>query len=135
MNDTPLECPAGDAAANDDEDHCNELLRPVFRTAISSLAADDRLLIKLLVLDEVPQYVLAEHLSIHKGNVTRRRQRAVQRIWSSINASREASSEPRQIEECLELVLAGKSVELRRALGNCLSSALGGPSRSETVEE
>ncbi len=61
-----------DPTATLDHRPCVQLLRPLFRQAVGQLEAEDRLLIKMLLIDEVPQKELAESLGIHSGNLTRR---------------------------------------------------------------
>jgi DNA-directed RNA polymerase specialized sigma24 family protein len=46
---------AADSTATLDHRPCVQLLRPLFRQAVGRLEAEDRLLIKMLLIDEVPQ--------------------------------------------------------------------------------
>jgi RNA polymerase sigma factor (sigma-70 family) len=102
---------------------CEGLLGPVFREAVATLAADDRLLVKMLTLDGVPQQALAKSLGIHSGNITRRRQRALQRIFEHVASAGHASPARARFEECLQSVLAGENPQLQRALGGLLRTA------------
>ena len=45
------------------------------------LEAEDRPLIKMLLIDDVPQKELAESLGIHSGNLTRCKQRITAAVW------------------------------------------------------
>ena len=105
-------------------DECEGLLQPIFADAVSALDGEDRLMIKLLILDEVPQQTLASRMGIHSGNVTRRRQRISQSIWERVNSLGSCSSAPGRVNDCLELVLAGGQVELQRTLGDVLMRAM-----------
>lgn len=107
-----------------DSDGCEGLLQPIFADAVSSLESEDRLIIKMLILDEVPQQTLASKLGIHSGNVTRRRQRISQSIWERVNHLGSCSSASGRVNDCLELVLAGGHVELQRTLGDVLVRAM-----------
>jgi RNA polymerase sigma factor (sigma-70 family) len=99
---------------------CEGFLRPVFRQAVDRLSGEDRLLIKLLLIDEVPQKQIACCLGIHSGNITRRHQRITSAIWAHV---REANGQTRY-QECLESVLAGDDRDLGQTLGATLASAL-----------
>ncbi len=107
-----------------DESPCEGLLRPLMVEAMASLAIEDRLLIKMLVLDNVPQKSLAASLKINSGNVTRRRQRITAAIWQAMQTIATKAGERRRTDECLELVLAGPNPEMRRRLGEVLAGAL-----------
>ncbi len=103
---------------------CEGLLQPIFTQAVSALENEDRLLIKLLILDDVPQQTLAQRMGIHSGNVTRRRQRISQTIWARVREMGTCSSAPGRVTDCLELVLTGNQIELQRALGDALARAV-----------
>ena len=85
------------------------------------------LLLKLLVLDDVPQQSVARALGIHSGNVTRRRQKAAERIWQQVQVVSQDSGQAGPVQDCLELVLTGEDRELRVALGSMLAQALPDP--------
>lgn len=101
-----------------DHQPCRELLAPLVGMAIGTLEDEDRLLLKLLVLDEVPQQKVAQLLGIHSGNVTRRRQRAAQSVWRSVAAEAERAGKRQAAGDCLELVLAGSDPALRSELSH-----------------
>ncbi|MFN0196590.1 MAG: RNA polymerase sigma factor [Planctomycetaceae bacterium] len=114
-----------------DQNRCSDLLQPVFSRAVSSVPAEDRLLLQFLVIDEVPQQEVARTLGIHTGNVTRRRQRATARIWEEIQLQTNEGEDARQVQNCLELVLAGNNRELQQTLGGVLANALPRPADEE----
>jgi len=114
--------PCGSAAADGEAAFCENLLRPAFQQSVESIPADDRLLIRLLLLDDVPQSQVARSMGIHSGNVTRRRQKATQAIWDHLRRMSEAAGT--RFSECLQLVLAGTDASLRQSLGSLLTSAL-----------
>jgi RNA polymerase sigma factor (sigma-70 family) len=95
---------------------CANLLAPVFRDAISSLEHSDRLLIKLLLLDRVPQHVLAKTQGVHTGNITRRKQRIIGAIWERLRGEQLAHPRSGDVRDCLDAVLAGAEGDLRLEL-------------------
>jgi len=103
---------------------CFDLLKPLLHQAVESVDAEDRLLLKMLILDEVPQQNVARALGIHSGNVTRRRQRAAERIWQQVQCQSNESHRGSRVRGCLELVLAGEDRELSMALGDVLARAM-----------
>ncbi|MGE4136373.1 MAG: sigma-70 family RNA polymerase sigma factor [Pirellulales bacterium] len=111
------------AAAAPGINECEELLRPIFTQAVNSIDAEDRLLIKMLVLDNVQQASLAQSLGVHTGNVTRRRQRALEQILlhASSAGRRDGSS---RFDDCLETILTGGDRDLRQSLAGALAGAL-----------
>jgi len=115
---------------------CERLLRPLFQETVRQLQPEDRLLIKMLLLDDVPQKDVARVLRIHSGNITRRRQRIAESVWeqiASVAATKTKTAQRQEVDDCLELILAGDDVELRRSLGEALAGAIrGSDSQSET---
>lgn len=107
-----------------DSSGCTDLLRPFFSRSVFSIPIEDRLLLKFLVLDEVPQNVVARVLGIHSGNVTRRRQRAAERIWEQLRSETTRSQNAAQIRGCMEMVLTGDNRELRLTLGSALADSM-----------
>ncbi len=112
-----------DAAAGAETSGCGSLLAPLFARTVNSLAADDRLLVRWLVVDDVPQNQVARQLGIHSGNVTRRRQKVGEEVWRRVREEMEGSSQAQRLRECLDHVLAGDDVVQRRELGHVLSQA------------
>lgn len=117
-----------------DKGHCEGMLRPVFSQTVSGLKNEDRMLISMLVLDEVPQKELARTLGINSGNVTRRRQKIIATIWNRMNELAEERKSERSFAECLELVLAGESRELRDALASLLAVEFRGGVADNSME-
>jgi DNA-directed RNA polymerase specialized sigma24 family protein len=110
-----------------DRSECEGLLRPLFTGAVDGVEPEDRLLIKLLVLEEVPQHQVARCLGVHSGNVTRRRQRVTSAIWQAVQQAAARHEQPRRVSECLDLILAGDDRDLRRELGAALADAVRQP--------
>jgi hypothetical protein len=81
-------------------------------------------MLKLLVLDDVPQQEVARMLGVHSGNVTRRRQRAAESVWQAVASHAERAGKRRAATDCLELVLAGEDAELRSELARELAAAV-----------
>ena len=116
-----------------DHHECHDLLRPIFRSALATVDTADRVLVKMLVLDGVPQKELAGSLGIHTGNLGRRRDRAAAQIFQAIRAAVMQNAEHRRADECLELVVAGDNLALRQALGEILLEGFEGHSRGGTA--
>ena len=121
-----------DPAARADRNPCERLLREVISPVVHGLAAEDRLLITMLVLDEVPQQQLAHSLGVHSGNVTRRRQRISTTIWQEIQTTAEKRGSRQQVTHCLELVLAGGDRDLQQSLGAALTNSFRGTAAEDT---
>lgn len=119
-----------------DHQACEDALQPVFRQVIGELDKEDRLLIKMLILDNVPQLRLAKSLGINSGNVTRRRQRIISRIWTGLKEAMSNAGTARVLDDCVELVLAGDDHALRDKLSELLASGFrGGPLAGNTEVE
>lgn len=110
---------------------CEDLLRPVFQSAVSGLDSQDRVLLKMLILDGAPQHQLARCLGVNPGTVTRRRQRATQMLFTSIRQLGADSETPEAVRDCLDLVLTSGSSHLRHRLGELLVSGIS----NETTED
>ena len=104
-----------------DERQCEALLRPAFSEAVEMLEAEDRLLLKILILDGAPQNQVANSLGISSGTLTRKRQRAATRVLSSIRQIGAKGDRSRQVSECLQLLLAGNESPLRQRLAEVLA--------------
>jgi RNA polymerase sigma factor (sigma-70 family) len=122
----PDDCNVGE------QEQCEDLLRPMFQSAVNGLELQDRLLLKMLVLDGAPQNQLARTLGINPGTVTRRRQRASQNVFTTIRQLGADSDKPEAVQDCLDLVLASESLHLRHRLGDLLAASI---SETETEDK
>jgi RNA polymerase sigma factor (sigma-70 family) len=122
--DTPLEILA-------DRAECQKLLRPLFKAALQGMAADDCVLVKMLSLDGVPQNRVAKSLGIHSGNVTRRRQKATEGIFSRLQELVRGRQKEKHFESCIQSVLAGHDPVLRDWLGRLVGGTLSGRTQSQ----
>ena len=127
----PLELAADPAAVDQAqptivESPCQRLLEPIFVHTAEALGPEDRLLLQMLVLDGVPQKELARSLGLHSGTLTRRRQRAAECLLNRVWQLTADSPDPRQVNHCLHLVLAGDDPELRGRLATVLAQGLRG---------
>jgi DNA-directed RNA polymerase specialized sigma24 family protein len=113
---------SAEAQAASDPSPCEELLRPIVSTAVAALDAEERLILKLLVLDEVPQFAVARSLGVHSGTLTRRRQRAAQSVLAHIERQLQQSANRGRMMDCLERVLTEGDGELRLRLAEVLSA-------------
>lgn len=115
---------AENTTAPSDHSHCEGLLRPIFMQSVKTLDSEDRLLVTMLVLDDVPQRELARAMGIDSGNVTRRRQKIMAAIWNRVNELAAEQNEERSLTDCLDLILAGESRELRESLAELLATGM-----------
>ncbi|MBI1312083.1 sigma-70 family RNA polymerase sigma factor [bacterium] len=117
-----------------DQSQCETLLRPVFQQVVGVLEHEDRVLITMLILDNVPQKNLATSLGINSGNVTRRRQRIVQSLCDQMAdlAAREQAEQ--SFSDCLDLILTGRDRALRERLSEVLAGGFRSSSSSEIQE-
>jgi RNA polymerase sigma factor (sigma-70 family) len=100
---------------------CEEKLTPAFSAAVHELPLEDRVLLKLSILDGVPQKQLAAAYGIDPGNLTRRKQRAAANLLVKIRQIGVAANAPTAVRECLELLLAGESKQLQLRLAGLLA--------------
>ena len=107
-----------------DASSCEELLRPMFKLAVAALPTEDRVLVKMLLLDEAPQHELARSLGVNSGTITRRRQKAASVVLARVHELAAQAKSTRPMNNCLELVLAGENVELRSRLAEVLASGV-----------
>ena len=114
---------------------CRELLTPVFQQAARAIGAEDRLLLKLLLLDGVPQKDVARAMKLNSGTITRRRQKGAEQVLLEVRAQVSKSGHQQQTHRCLELALTGDSPELRSGLAEMLAIAIGGATEQRLTEE
>ncbi|MEQ8791506.1 MAG: hypothetical protein RIC55_34905 [Pirellulaceae bacterium] len=107
-----------------DESDCAVLLRPIFHRVVESTATEDRLLLKMLVLDGVPQHRVATSLRVNSGTITRRHQRAAAKILSGVRQTIATGEQPRKGSDCLELVLTGKDSSLKNQLAELVAEGV-----------
>jgi RNA polymerase sigma factor (sigma-70 family) len=105
---------------------CEEKLVPAFQSAVRQLPVEDRVLLKMLILDGVPQKELAVAYGVDSGTLTRRRQRAGSNLLAKIRQIGAAKDAPSVVRECLELLLAGDSRPLQLRLASVLAVEIGG---------
>lgn len=115
---------SGDPATTSDRRICQELLARLICGALGGLAAEDRLLIRMLLLDGVPQGQLAKALGIHSGNLTRRRQKISDAIWQGVKRGASQSGQDRAASDCLELVVVDGDQQLAQSLATVLAKGL-----------
>jgi len=103
---------------------CEGLLRPIFIGTCRALDLEDRLILQMLVLDEVSQKDLARSLGVNSGTITRRRQRATLLVFSRVRQLASECDNPSQADDCLQLMLAGEDPELRSRLATLFASEI-----------
>jgi hypothetical protein len=104
---------------------CEERLAPAFAKAVGDLPLEDRVLLKMLILDGVPQKELAVAYGVDSGTLTRRRQRAGSALLAKIRQIGVNNEAPTAVRECLELLLAGDSRQLQLRLAGLLAVEIG----------
>ena len=105
---------------------CEDLLQPVFQRSVGELAPQDRVLLKMVILDGAPQVELANAFGLHPGTLTRRRQNAERSIWLQVQQMISQSNGRSRMRECLDSLLSGGSRELRRVLADLMAGAIRG---------
>ncbi|MEO0531790.1 MAG: hypothetical protein AAF266_14620 [Planctomycetota bacterium] len=120
----------GTAQATD----CEQKLAPTFRDAVGKIPTEDRVLLKMLILDGVSQKALAKTHGVDSGTLTRRRQKAAGRLLQEIHTIGRSGEKSGPVNECLELLLAGNVADLQTRLATLLAApfqdadaATGGP--------
>ena len=115
-----------------DRTECQKILRPILEAALQGLTHDERLLIKLLTLEGVPQGKVARALGVHSGNVGRQRDKIAQGIMRRLWDAARGRSLEAHFKDCFYSLLSGDDPEL--AIGSAGSSsrcsvltAVGGP--------
>lgn len=115
-----------------DQQECEHLLRPIFRSAVAAISQQDRLLLKMLILDGVSQQQLAKCFSVHSGTLGRRRQQAAGAILNHVRKASALVPQPRLAADCMQLLLCEGSDQLKCQLGDLLAQAVQAPAqRSE----
>jgi RNA polymerase sigma factor (sigma-70 family) len=104
---------------------CEEKLSPAFTKAVGELPLEDRVLLKMLILDGVSQKELAVAYGVDSGTLTRRRQRAGANLLAKIRSIGVSDGAPAAVRECLELLLAGESRQLQLRLASLLAVGIG----------
>lgn len=104
---------------------CEEKLSPAFAKAVDEVPLEDRVLLKMLILDGVSQKELAVAYGVDSGTLTRRRQRAGANLLAKIRHIGVSEGAPTAVRECLELLLAGESRQLQLRLASVLAMGIG----------
>jgi RNA polymerase sigma factor (sigma-70 family) len=104
---------------------CLEILSPAVAAAVGRLDPADRLLIKLVLLDDTPQHRVARSLGIHSGNVTRRKQKIMDTLWNGIRCAQRERHVQADFRDCMESVVAGSDPLLTCELATLVGAAFG----------
>ncbi len=104
---------------------CEVKLAPAFRSAVEDLPLDERVLLKMLILDGASQKAMAKALGVNSGTLTRRKQKAATGLLARVKQIGAAADAPAAVRECLELLLAGDVVVLQKRLASLLAFQLG----------
>jgi DNA-directed RNA polymerase specialized sigma24 family protein len=113
--------PPPDQVAQDHE--CLELLHPIFSEAAGAIPAEDAVLLRMVMLDGVPQNQVARLRDVHKSTITRQVQRALQKVLETFRSLAERSGRGARFENCLDWLLA-ESREGRLALAGHLAESV-----------
>jgi DNA-directed RNA polymerase specialized sigma24 family protein len=113
-----------EACVRDEQDperaECGGLLEPLLPQAIASIDHEAIVLLKQLLIDNVPQHVIAARLNKNSGTITRRREKAVAAILESLRELTVGHARSQQVAECLDLLLAGEDRDLSQRLGKLI---------------
>lgn len=109
------------------QDDCRDLLRPVVRSALSLVTEKDRLLLKLLFLEEVKQKDVAAMLGVVSGHVTRLKQAAMNSLQSTFRFEARKRSQETGFQECIEQVLVGDDPTLKNWFAETIATAVRRP--------
>jgi len=93
--------PTPDAAEVDD---CIRLLAGFVRRGLDGLASDERLVLCLIFVDDLPGKEVAKLLGVAPGNISRRRAKAESRLRELLQQEALARGRAQGVEDCLELV-------------------------------
>jgi DNA-directed RNA polymerase specialized sigma24 family protein len=113
---------------------CEEKLTPAFVSAVNELPLDDRVLLKILILDGIPQKDAAILYGVDSGTLTRRRQRAGTCLLEKIRRIGISDGVQASVRECLELLLAGESKQLQLRLAAVLAVGIGNSANESAGE-
>ncbi len=86
---------------------CAEKLKPLIAESLHTLGDEDRTLLTMIVVDGARQNAVAALLGLREYEVTRRKQRAIQRVATAFYAAAErlARLSAAAVRECLQLLL------------------------------
>lgn len=86
---------------------CADRLGPLIRESLDVLAPDERMILLMAVVDEVPQKSIAELYGLREYKVTRLKQAAIRRVAEAFRglAGPGAQLTERSVRECVELLL------------------------------
>ena len=104
---------------------CETKLAPAFRTAVEEVPLEDRILLKMLILDGASQKAMAKSLGVNSGTLTRRKQKAATGLLARVKQIGASADAPSAVRECLEILLAGDVAVLQKRLANLLAFELG----------
>ncbi|MEM6330916.1 MAG: hypothetical protein AAF790_11785, partial [Planctomycetota bacterium] len=93
---------------------CEVKLAPAFRSAVEALPLEDRVLLKMLILDGASQKAMAASLGVNSGTLTRRKQKAAAGLLARVKEIGTAPDAHASVRECLELLLAGDVAALQK---------------------
>lgn len=110
---------------------CEVKLAPAFRSAVEELPLDERVLLKMLILDGASQKAMAKALGVNSGTLTRRKQKAATGLLTKVKEIGAAADAPAAVRECLELLLAGDVAVLQKRLASLLAFEIGKSVESE----
>ena len=106
------------------QDHeCLELLRPIFTQAAGAIPVEEAVLLRMVMLDGVPQNQVARLRDVNKSTITRQVQRAISTVLGVFRSLAERSGPGPRFENCLHWLLA-ESPEGRLVLADHLADSV-----------
>lgn len=106
-----------------EEYECLSVLQPVFEDSTRILSAEEALLLKMVLLDGVPQQHLAQLWGVHKSTITRTRRRACQKLNDEFWARARRLGQQTDYEECVQWI-SEASQQMWLTLANSLAERI-----------
>lgn len=113
---------------------CVKILREAFAEVVGELSIDDSVLLRMILIDGVPQQQVAKVLGVHKSTITRHRQRACEQLLAALKRRLSDNNQGRNLRACMRW-LSEASSELKRNLGMSVAGLLETMVESSAGEE
>lgn len=103
---------------------CVTILQPIFKTICAAIEPAQRLMLQMLIIDEVPQNAVARSFGVNSGTITRRRDRACAKLFAELQRLARESKRTDAVMNCLQWALANNDHNLNRRLGGLLAEGM-----------
>ena len=116
-----------------EEHECLDILQPMFEEAVAALTGDQAVVLRMTLLDDVPQKDIARLWNVHKSTISRLQQCACRTLADRFDQLAIARVQQTDAADCLRWLL-NASWEGRQFLGESLFRSLQRVEASEPVE-